>query len=509
MIGRIRERNTFWVFLLFVAAFLVACNAAGGVEPAIGNSDSAVSIAEMQDGESTPSVAEVEDVSSAEEPEELQVIEATATATPEEDISSSEETGVGELSEDAGDGEAEAAVENTAEPAIEEQSTETPEPVVEVQPTETIEPIVEDGIFLQDDRPEDLRFVTEDWNTNWERHTINYEELLSGGPPRDGIRSIDDPMFVTIEEAGSWLIGNEPVIVLEIYGDVRAYPLQILTFHEIVNDVVGEVPVIVTFCPLCNSALVFDRRLDSETYEFGTSGLLRNSDLVMYDRTTESLWQQFTGEGIVGDLAGQQLTFLASSLVSFDDFKEAFPTGMVLSQDTGFDRPYGINPYPGYDTYDSPLTAGGNIALLQQEQDGRLPAAERVVTVSLADAGVDVAYPLSILSEVSVINDQQGGQDMAIFFKPGTSSALGGQIIAFAEDVGATGVFDANLEGQKLTFSYEDEKIVDDETGSTWNILGQATDGPLAGQTLKPLVHGDHFWFSWAAFKPETIIYQS
>jgi len=274
-----------------------------------------------------------------------------------------------------------------------------------------------------------------------------------------------------------------------------------------VNDTISEVPVTVTFCPLCNSAVVFDRRLDGETYEFGTSGLLRNSDLVMYDRTTESLWQQFTGDAIVGDLVGEQLIFIPASLVSFADFRDAFPEGDVLSQTTGFDRPYGINPYAGYDTYDSPLSQGGNIALLKQEQDRRLPAAERVVTVSLADAGIDVAYPLSILSEISVVNDRQGEQDIVVFHAPGTSSALGTDLIAIAEDVGATGVFDPNLNDNKLTFSHIDDVIVDDQTSSKWNIFGQATDGELVGSALTPIIHGDHFWFSWAAFKPDTLIY--
>jgi hypothetical protein len=498
MIGMKRKRNAFWAFLIPAAILWAACGPARGVEPAISNDDSAVTFAEDQVEDSIPSETEDEDESSAEEAVEAEFVEETATVSPTDvEVFASDKSSVDESNDEAGDDETGVTVENADEPAVEDQATQTPEAMDE------------DGIFLTDDRPDNLRFVTEGWNTNWQRHSIEYGELLSGGPPRDGIRSLDDPTFVSIEEAAAWLVGNEPVIALEIAGDARAYPLQILTWHEIANDVVGEVPVMVTFCPLCNSALVFDRRLDGETYEFGTSGLLRNSDLVMYDRTTESLWQQLTGEGIAGDLTGEHLTFLASSLVSFDDFKDAFPEGVVLSQATGFERAYGINPYAGYDTYENPLSADGNIMLLKQEQDGRLPAAERVVTVSLADAEVDVAYPLTVLSEVSVINDRQGGQDLAIFYAPGTSSALGDQIIASAEDVGATGVFDPNLEGQKLKFSHENEAIVDNETGSIWNILGQATNGPLAGKSLRPIVHGDHFWFSWAAFKPDTIIYQS
>jgi hypothetical protein len=110
---------------------------------------------------------------------------------------------------------------------------------------------------------------------------------------------------------------------------------------------------------------------------------------------------------------------------------------------------------------------------------------------------------------MGVINDAQGGIDLAVFHESGTSSALGAGIIAEAEDVGATGVFDPNLDGQQLTFVRQGDQIVDEQTGSTWNVLGQAVDGPLAGQNLAPIVHGDHFWFAWAAFRPDTIVYQS
>ncbi|HIC89112.1 MAG TPA: DUF3179 domain-containing protein [Anaerolineae bacterium] len=262
------------------------------------------------------------------------------------------------------------------------------------------------GILTEDDRSPRLKGITADWNTNWNLHIVEYDELLSGGPPRDGIPSIDKPRFASARDAADWLADNEPVIVLEIEGDARAYPLQILIWHEIVNDVVGGVPVLVTFCPLCNAAITFDRRLEGQVYEFGISGLLRNSDLVMYDRTTESLWQQFTGEAIVGDMVGQRLTFLPSSLISFADFRQAYPEGVVLSRDTGFSRDYGRNPYVGYDRVDQvPFLFDG-------ELDGRLPPMERVITVELN--GVDVAYPLSVLSKVHVIEDAPGGVDLVV-----------------------------------------------------------------------------------------------
>ncbi len=376
------------------------------------------------------------------------------------------------------------------------------------QPAPTSEPETEPGtettpfgqkIYTVDDRSDRLKSLTSRWGTNWNLRIIDYSEILSGGPPRDGIPSIDDPQFVSPEEASAWVADNEPVIFLERNGDARAYPLQILTWHEIVNDTIGGEPVIVTFCPLCNSALVFDRRLDGEAVEFGTSGLLRNSDLIMYDRKTESLWQQFTGDAIVGDKVGERLTFIPSSLISFADFRAAHPDGLVLSRETGFARNYGENPYVGYDSIkENPFLFTGPL-------DERLLPMTRVVTLSLGN--VDVAYPVEILAEAGVIHDTQDGQDLVLFHKAGTASALDTRVIADGDDVGATAVYDPNLDGQKLTFSREGDLFVDAETGSVWNILGEALEGPLAGSQLTPIAHADHFWFSWAAFRPDTIIF--
>ena len=338
------------------------------------------------------------------------------------------------------------------------------------------------------------------WTTDFSLHSVPYNEIISGGPPRDGIPPIDDPKFTTFEDADTWLGGQEPVIALEINGDARAYPLQILTWHEIVNDVVGGVPVAATFCPLCNSAIVFDRRLGGVVYDFGTSGKLRKSDLIMWDRQTESWWQQFTGEAIVGELTGKGLTFVPASIISFNDFKEANPEGQVLSRDTGFTRDYGRNPYAGYDRADIPPF------LFDGELDGRLLPKERVVAVTIGDG--DAAFPFSVLENERVVNYTVSEQELVVFFKPGTLSALDRSSIRNSRDVGATGVFDSDLDGRKLTFRADGDNFVDNETGSFWDILGQATQGPLAGSKLTPIVHANHFWFAWGAFKPDTKIYQ-
>ena len=342
------------------------------------------------------------------------------------------------------------------------------------------------------------------WDTDFSLHSVAFDEIISGGPPRDGIPPLDSPSFVSPDDADAWLANQEPVISFELNGEAKAYPLQILTWHEIVNDEVGGVPVIVTFCPLCNSAIVFDRRFDGAVLDFGTSGRLRNSDLIMWDRQTESWWQQLTGEAIIGKLTGHTLEFLPAPIVSWADFKAAHPTGQVLSKETGFGRSYGRNPYAGYDEVGKPPF------LFLGDLDGRLLPKERVVALTLD--GMDVAIPFSALEKEGAVNYSMGDADIAVFFKKGTTSALDLSSIRDSRDVGAAAVFDANLDGRKLTFAATDatemDGFRDNETGSSWNILGQGTAGPLAGASLTPVVHANHFWFAWAAFKPDTLIYQ-
>src|SRR3990172_7941369 len=213
--------------------------------------------------------------------------------------------------------------------------------------------------------------------------------FLRGGPPKDGIAAIDKPRFETVAEADKWLKPKEPVALFVQNGDARAYPLQILIWHEIVNDIVGGSPATITFCPLCNTTITFDRRLEGRGLDFGTTGKLRFSDLVMYDRQTESWWQQATGGAIVGALTGAQLTFIPAQIVSLADFAVAHSQGTVLSLETGSSRDYGRNPYVGYDTVDQ------NPFLFEGVVDGRLAPKERVVTMGEgADA---LALPLSEL----------------------------------------------------------------------------------------------------------------
>ena len=341
-------------------------------------------------------------------------------------------------------------------------------------------------------------FRTSGWKTNFCLHSVPYEEIFSGGPNRDGIPPLDSPRFETVDSADLWIEDPEPVILLEINGDTRAYPLQILIWHEIVNDEVGEEPVVVTFCPLCNTALVFTRpEINGELLTFGTSGNLRLSDLVMWDRQTESWWQQFNGEAIVGDLTGTRLKFLPSGIISWEDFKTKHPEGQVLSVNTGFQRSYGRNPYAGYDNITSyPFAFVGDL-------NDRLPPMARVLGILLED-GPGGAYSLDLLKENLVLNENLGDTPISIFWKAGTASAVDSGIISQGQDVGTTGVFLSTVDGQVLTFDANDDgTFTDQETSSTWDIFGEAIDGTLAGTRMMSLPHHDTFWFAWAAFVPD------
>ncbi|HBY59063.1 MAG TPA: hypothetical protein DEH78_04535, partial [Solibacterales bacterium] len=209
-------------------------------------------------------------------------------------------------------------------------------------------------LFLFLSFPIRAQFAQGDWKTDTSKRSIQLSELLRGGPPKDGIPSIDKPRFVPAVTV-DWLAPKELVIAFNSAGPPRAYPLQILMWHELVNDTAGEQPILVSYCPLCNSALVFDRRVSGATLEFGVSGMLRNSDMVMYDRQTDSLWQQITGEAIVGHHTGGTLRILPSQMIPFDQFQQSYPNGLVLSRDTGFQRDYGRNPYTGYEFGKGPI----------------------------------------------------------------------------------------------------------------------------------------------------------
>ncbi len=347
----------------------------------------------------------------------------------------------------------------------------------------------------------DVSAATSSWPTDWARRTVDLDEFLLGIPtadPRDRIPPIDTPKFEPVS-AASWLQDREPGALVRFNDEVRFYPLSILTRHEVVNDRYGDIPVVVTFCPLCNTAVSFDARVDGQALRFGVSGLLRKSDLVMWDDATTSLWQQITGEAVVGELAGTQLELIPTSIVSYGDALEGFPDALSLSQDTGFGIAYGANPYQAYSSSDTPF-------LFNEEVDPRFPALSRVVGVNLD--GNDKAYPFSLLSEKRAINDEVGDIPVVVLWGGDTADALDTGTIADGEAIGSAIAFDRRVGGDVLTFtSLGDDTFTDAETGTTWSLLGQAIDGPLMGEQLQTVLHRNEFWFAWASFFPDAPVY--
>ena len=335
--------------------------------------------------------------------------------------------------------------------------------------------------------------------TDFSKNSIDLTEIFSGGPPKDGIPAIDKPIFISNKKADKWLQEKEPVLVVELNGKARAYPVQILIYHEIVNDLFEGIPISVTFCPLCNTAIVFNRRVGDRTLDFGTTGRLRKSDLLMYDRQTESWWQQFLGEAVVGQYNGTVLAQLPATMVSYNAFKEDYPAGLVLSRDTGYSRNYGSNPYQGYDDIDQ------KPFLYFDPLDPRLPAMERVL--GLIINGKAKIYPLGKLTNNNILRDRFQNVAVVIFATETMNSALDKNNISRSRLVSSAAIYNPVVEGRDLSFKLINGHITDQQTGSRWSIFGRAIAGKLKGKHLTPLDAGVHFAFAWLAFRPDSIIY--
>jgi hypothetical protein len=340
---------------------------------------------------------------------------------------------------------------------------------------------------------------TSQWATDFCQTNIKLGEIRSGGPGKDGIPALFTPQFESIAQAQTWLSDVSPLIVVVHNKQARAYPQAILMWHEIVNDTMDDLPIAVTFCPLCNSSIVFNRQVGDALLEFGVSGNLRNSDMVMYDRQTDSWWQQFTGEGIVGVYTDTLLDIVPSQVMGLRQFATQYPDGEVLSRDTGYTRQYGINPYVGYDSMSSPFLFDGEV-------DERLPSLSRVLGVYLDNTAT--AYPLAVLQAQQLIQDEVGETPIVAFWQGGVASALDASNIDESVDIGTALLFSRQLtDGRVLSFRLDNGVIVDDETNSIWSPFGIALDGELEGTQLTLLASGLHFWFAWHVFYPDTRLY--
>lgn len=277
------------------------------------------------------------------------------------------------------------------------------------------------------------------------KYIIDPKKILSGGPPMDGIPSIDNPKFVSVKEAEEWIRDDELVLVMTYKGVERVYPLQIMVWHEIVNDVIADDPILITYCPLCGSGIAYERKIDGEEVEFGTSGKLYNSNLVMYDRKTESYWTQIEGLAVVGELTGRKLKPISVDTVVWRDWKEEHPDAEVLSQDTGFSRSYGRDPYGTY--YENSF-----LFFPVENEEGNVHP--KTVIFGIEVSGVYKAYKEIDLEKLGIIEDVVGGTNI---------------------------------------------KVERDKTG-----IVKVTNLDIGEEIVKER----DFWFAWYAFHPETKLYE-
>ena len=317
-----------------------------------------------------------------------------------------------------------------------------------------------------------------------EKRTVPLDQIVNGGPPPDGIPSIDFPKFVSVEEGDEFLVDFDKVVGININGDIRAYPLQILVWHEIVNDIVGGIPVAVTYCPLCFTNQVFDRTVNNTILQFGTSGKLYNNNLVMYDRSSNSLWSQAIGQGIVGKHAGIKLEKFPFDVAYWKDWKQLYPNTKVLSRETGTVRPYGADPYKDY--YDSP-----DVLFPVSNKDNRLELKE--IVIGLERGEINKAYKIQDIEKLKVINDQLNNESVTLFSLHPLMAR----------------VFDSSVKGQKLIFQYNNSNniVTDEQTGSQWNFEGMSINGTLKGEQLSRLPFDEGYWFEWVTFHPQTLVY--
>ena len=353
--------------------------------------------------------------------------------------------------------------------------------------------------------PKHLEYEWTKTDTNLKNVSLSEIQMVL---PRHGFPTIDYPKFIGKRDGFLSFYKDEPVISVVIDGLAKAYPLNMLTMHEISNDTLAGIPILPTFCPLCNASMVYDRRVslngEEKVLEFEVSGMLRNSDMIMADKESQSWWQQLMGLGIVGAYTDVELTIIASQVITVESFFVRYPNGQILSPETGTEgeENYGKNPYIGYDNIDNkPYDRFYD----PDSVDNRLPAMERIIDIKGKENFK--VYPLSILAKKGVINDNFEDEPYVLFYQKGMVSVLDQQEISKSRSVGSATVFSRQLDELELHFVSTNGNIQDNETESFWDITGRCTEGELKGEQLTPVIHSNHFAFAFLQFYPEAIIY--
>jgi hypothetical protein len=340
------------------------------------------------------------------------------------------------------------------------------------------------GQFLQDDLPRDIRV----------------EEIMWGGVQVDGIPALDNPAVVAAASA-DYLLPEEPVFGIWLNGEARAYPLRILDWHEMANDVVGGVPFSLAYCTLCGAGIAFDGRAsDGVTYTFGSSGFLFRSNKLMYDRQTRTLWNQLTGEPVLGELVGSRvrLELLPIVLTSWEDWLDQHPDTTVLSLETGYGRPY--TPGAAYGDY----FAFEDTMFPVWQRSGLLDAKARVYALQVE--GVPKAYPVDSLVAELVVNDSVGGTGLVLIAARGDVTVEGINRRVGEVTYNAGGEVRVYERGEEQFSAGPDPDTLTDDLGRTWLVTEQALEGP-AGERYARVNGHLAYWFGWYAFFPKTLVY--
>lgn len=326
--------------------------------------------------------------------------------------------------------------------------------------------------------------IKKQWsNTNFNRHVEDFwETIQSPGVPRDGIPPLDHPLFKTVSEAIHDLPSHDAMIVIEGEREIKVYRVDDVMLHEIVNDSIDNTPIAVTFCPLCNSAIVYKRMMDQQILRLGVSGMLRHNDLVMWDDVTESWWQQLTGEGIAGEWTGRQLEMIPSYILSGDQVVVRYPAAKILTKTKRDPLP------PAHQTGDF------------KERGAKMVDTTKVMATFLNQR--PVALDFEQIRREKIVHIEVDDIPYVIF----ANSDVNDMGIEVRKDSGQAFLYLASIEDFMLTFAFKDGKhLIDKETESEWNVFGEAIAGPLAGEKLKRVPLYPHFKKPWFQFYPQSV----
>ena len=350
-------------------------------------------------------------------------------------------------------------------------------------------------------------------NKKWDgidtsKHTVPLKELMVYESGDYDFPVLNRKVFVDKYRGDKFLYVKEPVISIEMNGEAKAYPLSILRYYEILNDEVGGIPVLIAYCSLCNSAMVFDKRINfkGESYalDFLYPKMARQSNMVVKDKQTNTLWQQFDGKGLVGKLSGAELTQLSFVLMSYKDFFVNYPNGKILTPESDpkmqFYKGYMMNPDVGYaDINSDPHFFLGKV-------DARLSPKELVLVLKLKDRFF--VYPFSAMTKENMIQDKPSGSEVVIFYNPNMVSILDKELIKESKNIGYAIAYSPQVKGKRLKFAKAENGFIDTKTGSHWNMLGTCIDGKYKGEKLQPYIYTQTFAFAILAFHPEAVVYE-